>query len=146
MQADGGSYNQLYDLLHQESELQAQIDDILGKKTEIAVMLCAEANMTESSRTKNVKFRIEGFPEVVVVQRQDRTKINDDNVRLSLEAAKMEYEHAIKGIKAEYNTKKKMIEVKAINEGKAAKKPSYYARFEGQGRGYNTEDNETTDE
>lgn len=132
----GSVHENIYKLLHEERELNERLDTINKEKTEIAMMLCTEANMTEASKKKNIKFGIEGKEGTVVVRRMDRMKIDDPDIELKLSAAKAEYEAKIKSFKDEYNTTKKMVEVQAMNSNKAHKQPSYYANFEGAGKEY----------
>ena len=93
------------------------------------MMLCTEAGMTENTKGKTIKFQIHGQPEIVKVSRMDRLKITDDQVELALSAARIKYEATIKPAKDEYAARKKMMEVKALNEGRAKKTPSYYANI-----------------
>ena len=125
----GGEYETLYKLLIEERDIEARLDEINQAKTGIAMMLCTEANMTEATG-KTLRFAITGTQDVVKVNRMDRLTITDKGVELALANAETKYKASIKPFKAEYEAYKKMIEVKAANEGRATKLPSYYASID----------------
>ena len=126
----GGPYEELYKLLVEESKLENRVEEIKKEVTGIAQMLCAEVNMTELSKGKTLRYAIQGTQDVIKVSRMDRLTITDQGVELALAAAKTQYEASIKNQKDEYAARKKMIEVKAQNEGRAKKLPSYYAHID----------------
>jgi hypothetical protein len=125
----GGVYEQLYKTLTERTKLETRLEEIKKETTDIAMMLCTEANMTEQTKGKTLLFTLEGTNDVMKVSRMDRLTITDPGVKLALEAAEMKYKASIKPFKAEYDARKKMIEVKASNEGRTKKVPSYYANI-----------------
>jgi len=125
----GPEHQQLYKLLVEERVIEARLAEIKTAKTGIARMLCTEANMTEATG-KTLRFTIDGTQDVIKVNRMDRLTITDKGVELALAAAETKYKASIKPFKAEYDAYKKMVEVKATNEGRAKKEPSYYASIE----------------
>ena len=129
---EGGSHEELWKLLDEESKLLARIEEINAAKSEIAQMLCVEANMTELSKPKSIKFMINGHEGVVVARRMDRTEIIDTDTLFKINTVKAQYEAKMKPIKDELKTAKTYLEVQALNEGKAKKKPSFYANFDGK--------------
>jgi len=129
---EGDSHKELWNLLTEESKLQARIDEIKDAKASISQMLCTEANMTEQSKPKSIKFLVKGLEGVVVARRMDRTEITDEETKLKINTAVAQYEAKMKPIKDEMATAKKFLEVEALNNGKARKNPSYYANFDGK--------------
>lgn len=126
----GGPCEDLYKLLVEESKLENRVEEIKKEVTGIAQMLCVEANMTEVSKGKTLRYAIRGTQDVIKVSRMDRLTITDQGVELALAAARTQYEASIKNQKDEFTARKKLIEVKAINEGRAKKMPSYYAHID----------------
>jgi hypothetical protein len=129
---EGGDHEELWNLLAEESKILVRLDEIKESKGKIAEMLCAEANMTDQSKPKSIKFLVKGLEGVVVARRMDRTEITDEETKLKINTVVAQYEAKMKPIKDEMATAKKFLEVEALNNGKARKKPSYYANFDGK--------------